>query len=296
MTWLHVTSVLYRNDVAAVDRLVTGVVRAAEVAREQKLFDRITYWIGDSSPLPVLDGADVEKFVTARQGGAVDEIEYRYYDANLGSAEGNNVLMRDVGADFFLMVNPDIYASPGLVVELAKPFADRSVGIVDARQLPFEHPKAYDPKTGETGWTSMACCMLRGEAVAKVGDLDSETFFLYCDDVDYAWRTRLAGYKLIHSLSAVAFHDKRLNAEARVAAGEAELYYAGEAALMLSYKYSREDITNHLLRQFEHGPPYHQQAWETFLRRKHEGRLPGQLDPEHKVAEFVDGNYARHRF
>jgi GT2 family glycosyltransferase len=295
VTWLHVTSVLYGNDEAATARLVSSTAHSVARARAAGLVDKATYVVGDSSPEPALSDERLGALVE-RAGGDDVELSYEFYDANLGSAEGNNRLMRDVDADFFLMVNPDVYAAPDLVASLLRRFDTEDVGIAEARQVPFEHPKAHDPETGVTGWASMACAMLRGETFRAVGELDSATFFLYCDDVDYSWRTRLAGWTCRHVPGAVAFHDKRLSAAGHVAASAAEEYYAAEAALFLTYKYSRPDLTETLLARFRRGTDAHRKAREEFLHRREAGTLPTPIDPDHRVAEFVEGNYARHRF
>ncbi|MDQ1712662.1 MAG: hypothetical protein QOE45_2112 [Frankiaceae bacterium] len=295
MTWLHVTSVLYGNDEAATARLVSSTAHAVARARAAGLVDKATYAVGDSSGAPAVTPARLDALVSR---AAADDVElaYDFYDANLGSAEGNNRLMRGVDADFFLMVNPDVYAAPDLVTALLRRFDADDVGIAEARQVPFDHPKAYDPETGVTGWASMACAMIRGETFRAVGELDSATFFLYCDDVDYSWRTRLAGWTCRRAPDAVAFHDKRLSATGAVAASPAEEYYAAEAALFLTHKYSRPDLTKALLAQFGEGTESHRKARAEFLGRRAAGTLPVPLDPDHRVAEFVQGNYTRHRF
>ena len=295
MSWLHITSVLYNNDEAGTERLVTSTSHSAALARDAGRVERITYAVGDSSPTPAVSPECLERLVAAGAKVGVD-VSYEFFDANLGSAEGNNALMRDVGADYFLMVNPDCYASPGLASALLARMDDPKVGIAEARQVPFDHPKYHDPDTGETSWASMACCLIRGETFREVGELDSSTFFLYCDDVDYSWRTRLKGWTLAYTSDAVVFHDKRLSQAGQVAASSAEEYYAAEAALFLTWKYSRPDITEHFLAAFKNGTDAHQRARKAFKAREAAGRLPAQLDPDHKVAQFIEGNYARHRF
>ena len=296
MTWLHVTSVLYGNDEPAIERLVAAASHTCRRARAAGLVERVTYAIGDSSRTPAVSDALRDRIVERAARDGV-ELTYEFYDANLGSAEGNNHLWRGVDADFFLMVNPDIYCAPDLATNLLRRLIDDpGVGIAEARQLPFDHPKAHDEETGATGWASMACCLIRGEALRQVGEMDSKTFFLYCDDVDFSWRTRLAGWRLAFTPTAVAFHDKRLAPSGAVAASDAEHYYAAEAALLLTYKYSREDITEHFLNVFKKSTAHHRKARQEFLSRRAAGTLPAQLDPGHTVAEFVDGNYARHRF
>lgn len=295
MTWVHITSVLYGNDEAATERLVVAGAHAAGVARAAGTVDRVTYAIGDSSATPAVSDECVKR-ITERAARDEVDLTYEFFNANLGSAEGNNALMRGVAADFFLMLNPDVYASPNLLTTLLARFADPTIGIADARQVPFDHPKAYDTETGDTSWASMACCLLRGDAVRAVGELDSATFFLYCDDVDYSWRTRLAGYRVVHEPRAVAFHDKRPSANGSIVPTAVEDYYAAEAALLLTYKYSRSDLTEKLLAAFQHGPEHHRRARREFFERRRSHRLPTPLDTDHRVAEFVAGNYATHRF
>ena len=72
---------------------------------------------------------------------------------------------------------------------------DARVAAWEARQLPYEHPKDYDPVSGDTPWCSGACVMVRRAAFDAVGGFDP-AFFLYCEDVDLSWRLRAAGWRL----------------------------------------------------------------------------------------------------
>ena len=116
------------------------------------------------------------------------------------------------------------------------------MGIVEARQIPLEHPKKFDPVDGSTSWASGACMMIRAELLQQVGGFDGDSFFMYCDDVDFSWRARLAGYQVIHQPSARVFHDKRIQVDGRLVVSDAERYYSAEAALLMAWKYSRPDL------------------------------------------------------
>ena len=63
------------------------------------------------------------------------------------------------------------------------------------RQIPYEHPKAYDPVTLDTPWVSGAATLFRREAFDAVGGFD-EAIFMYGEDVDLSWRLRAKGWRL----------------------------------------------------------------------------------------------------
>ena len=135
------------------------------------------------------------------------------------------------------------------------------------------------------------------EVIRGLGGFDSDTFFLYCDDVDFSWRVRLHGLRVIHKPNAIVFHDKRLANTGEWMAGAAERFYSAEASLLMAWKWSRPDLTRRYLAHFESGEDeYMRKAAQSFRRRESQGSLPRPLDPEGSVAQFVGPNYATHRF
>jgi GT2 family glycosyltransferase len=174
---------------------------------------------------------------------------------------------------------------------------DDATGAADGRQLPLEHPKGYDLETGNQSWASGACLLTQRHVFEQIDGFDHETFFMYCDDVDYSWRVRLAGFRVIFVPQARAFHDKRLLVTGGIVAGEAERYYSAEAAVLLAYKYSRNRIVKKLLAQFrKDGSDISLRVLEDFSRRQNNNELPIQLDRARKVSYFKRGNYAPHRY
>ena len=65
--------------------------------------------------------------------------------------------------------------------------------------------------------------------------------FLYCDDLDFSWRVRLAGYKIIYMPSAIVYHAKNLSLSGTWQPTSAEIYYSAEAAMLLAYKWSNPE-------------------------------------------------------
>lgn len=297
---VRVHSVLYGNEPERVEQSIAHLNRAADLAIAAGMLKSVSLAYGDSSPRPCLD----DEFLSAVRASspAIARIDYLFFDGNLGSAKGHNTLIVDAQLqetewEALLIMNPDVMLAPDALIELARPLGDRHVGMVEARQLPIEHPKEYNKYTGETGWATTACALIPMEVIRELNGFDQETFFLYCDDVDFSWRARLAGRRIIYQPSAVVFHDKRLAANGQWAPTNSEQYYSAEAALLMAYKYSRKDITERLLKSFAASDvPHLRKAAKEFDRRKEAGELPDQIDSEGVVAEFVGDYYTKHRY
>jgi GT2 family glycosyltransferase len=291
--------VLYRQTPEQIWSLVRGLRAAARLALRRDAFRSVLIAFGDSSPRRTIDTSMEQHITTSLREHGVQAFHYVFYDENQGSARGQNTLfgLREVDTDYVFVMNPDVYLCPDVLCELLRPFIHVDVGIVEARQLPLEHPKSSDPVSGSTSWASGACMMIRADVMQAIGGFDGDSFFLYCDDVDLSWRARLAGYDIIHQPTARVFHDKRLHSDGRLATSESERYYAAEAALLMAWKYSRPDlVTSWSTDLSSSSDPIHQKAVQAFRERESKGELPKSIDPEHRVAEFDGYNYGHHRF
>ncbi len=136
----------------------------------------------------------------------MDNVRLIKSEVNTGFAGGNNIAFRLSQADYVFLLNIDTEVKRYCIKKLVeKAEADKKIGIIEARQVPNEHPKYFDSKTGETSWCSGACCLIRREALKETGYFD-ETFFLYCEDVDLSWRMWNHGWKCIYYPKAGCKH------------------------------------------------------------------------------------------
>ncbi len=186
-------------------------------------------------------------------------------------------------------------SAPGSV-PVGAGWAPGQVGMVEARQLPLELPKVFDPGTGDTPWASAACLLVRRALFEHLGGFDAEHFFLHCDDVDLSWRARLAGARIVHRPTAVVFHDKRLTVTGHLAVSDVEHRWSAEGALTLAHRYGHRELLEQLLCTYRAGSPAQRAAVEAFEARRAGGRLPGVLDPEHQVAHVGPGSWSALRF
>jgi len=294
---LQIQSVLFNNAVDDLERSVRALARSCALAAEAGALSKVVLRYGDCSPSPALDAAQLER-LRAAAGDSI-AIEYTFFDGNLGSARGHNRLaaLAADGADFLWIQNPDVIVSPRLFEQILQPFAKPGVGQVEAKQLPIEHPKDYDPETGETDWTTTACVMTPLALFRALDGFDADTFFLYCDDVDFSFRIRELGLRLIFQPGAVCFHDKRLGGTAKWLPTPAEQVYSAEAGLMMMHKWSRPDLVAETLGGFRtSSQPHLQRAAKIYLERRKAGTLPKPRDPQHKICKFHGHFYTKHRF
>jgi GT2 family glycosyltransferase len=291
---LRVQTVLFGQTPDDVVRFTSGVSAACAHALGSGAIGSAELAIGDCSPEPIARRAEE---LMCEGPSPFAGVSYLHFAANLGSAGGHNRLFADSQADAVLVVNPDTYASPRLVAELVAGIAEPGVGIVEARQLPLEHPKAHDPVTGDVSWASGSCFLVRREVLEATGGFDTDLFFLHGDDVDLSWRARLAGWRVVHRPSARVFHDKRLDETGVIRAGARELEQSAVVSVLLPWRYSRRDLALARLARLEAADDEVSRTAAAGLRARIEaGGMPEPIDPEHRVGEFLGEDYARHRF
>jgi GT2 family glycosyltransferase/ubiquinone/menaquinone biosynthesis C-methylase UbiE len=186
--------VTYNNSVSEIDRCLRSIVEAYE--HSNALLD---------SEIHSIDNGETSY-----------DASYLKYDVrmhepqgNVGFGRGHNALMCEAfenGADFYIAVNPDGFFHYDAVESLLRmASADRTPALIEAIQIPEEHPKWYDPETFETPWASGALLMIPRRIYEKIGGFDDD-FFMYCEDVDLSWRARAAGFKVKVCPSALFYH------------------------------------------------------------------------------------------
>lgn len=130
------------------------------------------------------------------------------YKSFIGFAEAHNILASKVENPCFVIINPDCILHDEAVDRLFQTYTKKiknTVGIVEGRQWPFEHPKEYNKLTLKTPWASGAFCLFNTEIYKKINGMD-ERFFLYLEDVDISWRMWIEGASVLYEPSAVVTH------------------------------------------------------------------------------------------
>jgi GT2 family glycosyltransferase len=127
---------------------------------------------------------------------------------NIGFGSGVNELLRKTSGDFVLTINQDAYLAVDALALLGERVLASAADIAawELRQVPYEHPKDYDPVTQETLWLSGAACLFRRSALAEVNGFEP-LIFMYGEDVDLSWRLRRKNWRILYVPRAVCAHS-----------------------------------------------------------------------------------------
>lgn len=159
-------------------------------------------------------------------------------DKNYGFAGGYNKALEKVDATYFVLLNSDIEVSPGWMepvleymdnnprVAACQPkilsydepgkfeYAGASGGFIDRYGYPFcrgriflsleEDQGQYDDIT-EVFWATGACLFVRSEIFRSQGGFD-EDFFAHMEEIDFCWRLKNEGYKIMAIPGSVIYH------------------------------------------------------------------------------------------
>jgi GT2 family glycosyltransferase len=161
-------------------------------------------------------------------------------ERNLGFSGGNNVGLRAIDADYYLLLNSDTIVRHGAIAALLKAaesypnagiisprlewpdgtpqescfrfptplsefIAAAQTGPVTSLLKRFDVPLAVRDTIARPAWTSFACVLLRKEMLEVIGLMD-EGFFLYFEDVEFCRRARAAGWEIVHDPAARVVH------------------------------------------------------------------------------------------
>jgi len=147
---------------------------------------------------------------------------------NLWFAGGTNAGIRAAKGEFILTLNNDSRADSRFIEELIKPMADPEVGVCAAKMLfpdgrinsagicisrsgaawdrgMFEPDRGQYEFVEEVFGACAGAALYRREMMDEIGLFD-EDFFLYLEDVDLAFRARLAGWKCLYVPGARVIH------------------------------------------------------------------------------------------
>ena len=159
-------------------------------------------------------------------------------DRNYGFAEGYNRALAQIDAEYYVLLNDDVEVTPGWVesvissmednpaVAIAQPklmmfdlkdtfeYAGAAGGFIDKYGYPFCRGRIFTTLERDEGqyddpceifWASGAAMFVKSRVWHEMGGLDGD-FFAHMEEIDFCWRCKNKGYKVIYCPGATVYH------------------------------------------------------------------------------------------
>lgn len=157
---------------------------------------------------------------------------------NEGYSKGYNTMLKQVKADYYVLLNSDIEVKENWIEPVIKlmeadrkiaacqpkilSYHDKSVfeyagacgGWIDKLGYPFMRGRVFDFCEKDNGqydnaeecfWASGAAMFVRASTFHEMGGLD-EFFFAHQEEIDFCWRLHLSGYRIFVQPHSVVYH------------------------------------------------------------------------------------------
>lgn len=157
---------------------------------------------------------------------------------NSGFATGYNIALRQVEADYYVLLNSDIEVTPHWiepVIELMESdeniaacqpkilsyhdknkfeYAGAAGGYIDKYGYPFCRGRLFQDLENDEGqfddvkevfWATGACMFVRASLYHKLGGLDDD-FFAHMEEIDFCWRLKNLDYKIMYCPNSTIYH------------------------------------------------------------------------------------------
>lgn len=159
-------------------------------------------------------------------------------DKNYGFAEGYNLALKQIEADYYVLLNDDVEVTPNWIapvieqmehddtIAVAQPkllmydqrdtfeYAGGAGGFIDKYGYPFcrgrlfttlekDHGQYDDPC--EIFWATGAAMFVKAKVWHQLGGLDGD-FFAHMEEIDFCWRTKNSGYRIVYCPCSTVYH------------------------------------------------------------------------------------------
>lgn len=165
-------------------------------------------------------------------------VEIIQLDTNYGFAQGYNLALQNVSADYYVLLNSDVKVKPGWIEPMVALLeSDKMIAACQPKLLSYNHPnffeyagaaggwmdhfgypfamgRVFDISEVDNGqynqpryifWASGAALFIRSEVFHQAGGFDSY-FFAHQEEIDLCWRIQLLGYKISSCPASEVYH------------------------------------------------------------------------------------------
>lgn len=157
---------------------------------------------------------------------------------NQGFAQGYNEALKQVKAQYYVLLNSDVEVSEGWIEKVVSlmeknheiaacqpkildfnnrnkfEYAGASGGFIDKWGYPFCRGRIFNTLEEDNGqynqaaevfWATGACMFVRADAFWEVGGFDGD-YFAHMEEIDLCWRLKNLGYKIFAEPSSHVYH------------------------------------------------------------------------------------------
>ena len=189
--------------------------------------------------------ADIVVADNASTDGSVEFMRQRFPEirmvcnaSNGGFATGYNLALRQIEAEYFVLLNSDIEVTPNWIepiitlmdsdrtIAACQPkilsffekdkfeYAGAAGGFIDRYGYPFCRGRVFQHLEKDTGqyddvcevfWATGACMFVRADLYLKHGGLD-DSFFAHMEEIDFCWRMKNLGFKILCCPQSKVYH------------------------------------------------------------------------------------------
>jgi GT2 family glycosyltransferase len=165
-------------------------------------------------------------------------VEIITFSENLGFAPGYYKALKQIDAQYFVLLNSDVEVTPGWLEPLVAAmdadsdlgacmprmrdyqrreyfeYAGAAGGFIDFLGYPFCRGRLLSSVEKDLGqyddnkyifWASGACMFVRSMAYSRAGGLDND-FFAHMEEIDLCWRMRRIGYTIQAVPESIVYH------------------------------------------------------------------------------------------
>ena len=204
---------------------------------QQFLPSVIEFSKGDSIEIVVADNGSTDGSLTMIRD-KFPEVTVLDLEQNFGFASGYNEALKQIEADYFVILNSDVEVTAGWLeapirlmqsddgIAAVQPkilsyynrthfeYAGAAGGFIDKYGYPFCRGRIFDEVEADHGqydtvtdvfWATGACIFVRSDLFHEVGGFDA-TFWAHMEEIDLCWRLKNSGYRIVYTPESRVYH------------------------------------------------------------------------------------------
>ncbi len=191
----------------------------------------------DSTKIIVADNGSTDNSISILQD-KFPEVEILDLKQNFGFARGYNEALKQIDADYFVILNSDVEVTPGWLdspvkimeedqaIAAVQPkilsyyqkthfeYAGAAGGYIDRFGYPFCRGRIFNEVEADLGqynnfadifWATGACMFVRAEYFHLAGGFDAD-FWAHMEEIDLCWRLKNRGYRIVYTPESTVYH------------------------------------------------------------------------------------------